>query len=395
MSGNTKKFKTKNGLSTQNVELVSTTTTFELQANQNTVGFSSNNTTLLNLNTDETGVIFSVNDASETPFIEVESDGDIRLAEVQGKVLVGFLESQDANTKLQVEGGISTDTISLDSLTAQDELIINNTVVDADNYERARIGWSSNVFEIDSQALGSGVRRPIRINYTTTINGNSRTNVPALTITNVGAGNGGLEVGGLWVGHGQDRTRIDTLYIANRGHSYKHAGVGVANQGAHRFTSDNTFGSWVGALGSVVDILAPSTISNIFQCRQSNETVVLNVAYDGAVTHANTVTSATESITLATTTQTQIASFPVAGFRSAKLVVQAYDAVTGEVQISELLVAHNGTTTSSTEYGVVFTGANPLAQFKTDISSGVVRVLAQRTVANSTQYKIQKTLMIA
>jgi hypothetical protein len=118
MSGNTKKFKTKNGLSTQNVELVSTTTTFELQANQNTVGFSSNNTTLLNLNTDETGVIFSVNDTSETPFIEVESDGDIRLAEVQGKVLVGFLESQDANTKLQVEGGISTDTISLDSLTA-------------------------------------------------------------------------------------------------------------------------------------------------------------------------------------------------------------------------------------------------------------------------------------
>lgn len=118
MSGNTKKFKTKNGLSTQNVELVSTTTTFELQANLNTVGFSSNNTTLLNLNTDETGVIFSVNDASQTPFIEVESDGDIRLAEVQGKVLVGFLESADANTKLQVEGGISTDTISLDSLTA-------------------------------------------------------------------------------------------------------------------------------------------------------------------------------------------------------------------------------------------------------------------------------------
>jgi hypothetical protein len=76
-------------------------------------------------------------------------------------------------------------------------------------------------------------------------------------------------------------------------------------------------------------------------------------------------------------------------------MVQAYDSVTGEVQISELLVAHNGTTASSTEYGVVFTGAAALATYDVDISSGNVRLLAQRTSANSTQYRTSEMLLVA
>lgn len=101
-----------------------------------------------------------------------------------------------------------------------------------------------------------------------------------------------------------------------------------------------------------------------------------------------------ESTTLATTTKTQIASFAAASFRSAKLIVQAYDSVTGEVQITELLVAHNGTTASATEYGVVFTGSNPLVVYDVDISSGNVRILAQRTTTNLTHYTVFKTTLI-
>jgi len=102
-----------------------------------------------------------------------------------------------------------------------------------------------------------------------------------------------------------------------------------------------------------------------------------------------------EATTLATTTKTQVASFPAASFRSGKLIAQAYDSVTGEVQVSELLVAHNGTTASSTEYGVVYTGANPLVVYDVDISAGSVRLMATRTSTNSTQYKVSETLMVA
>jgi len=75
--------------------------------------------------------------------------------------------------------------------------------------------------------------------------------------------------------------------------------------------------------------------------------------------------------------------------------VQAYDSVTGEVQISELLLAHNGTTASSTEYGVVFTGSNAIVTYDVDLVTGNVRLMATRSTANSTQYRISETLIIS
>jgi hypothetical protein len=102
-----------------------------------------------------------------------------------------------------------------------------------------------------------------------------------------------------------------------------------------------------------------------------------------------------EATTLATVVSTQISSFAVASFRSAKLIIQAYNSVNGEVQISELLVAHNGTTAIATEYGIVFTGTSPFVIYEVDISAGNVRLIASNTTANSTQYKISETLMVA
>lgn len=102
-----------------------------------------------------------------------------------------------------------------------------------------------------------------------------------------------------------------------------------------------------------------------------------------------------EATTLATTTKTQVASFAAASFRSGKLIVQAYDTFTNEVQVSELLVAHNGITASATEYGVVYTGVNPLVVYDVDILSGNVRLLAQRTTPNPTQYTVLETLLSA
>jgi len=284
---------------------------------------------------------------------------------------------------------------TLRNSTTATNLYVHNTYTDASNYERAVIGWNSNVLQIGTEAAGTGTRRSINLNYSTTIDGNSRTNVPALTITNVGAGSGGILLGALQIGYQQDWSRLTALYTANKSLAYKHGGSAVASQGVHRFSSDTNGGTAVGANGSILDVLAPSTAANIFQLRQSDETLVFNVAYNGAITTSNVVTRSAEVTTLSTTVKTQVSSFAAASFRSGKLVVQAYDSVTGEVQISELLVVHNGAVASATEYGVVYTGSESIVTYDVDISAGNVRLMATRTTTNSTQYKVSETLMIA
>jgi hypothetical protein len=124
-----------------------------------------------------------------------------------------------------------------------------------------------------------------------------------------------------------------------------------------------------------------------------NPTAKLDVSGDIRVN--SIVNFSAEATTLATVVSTQISSFAVASFRSAKLIIQAYNSVNGEVQISELLVAHNGTTAIATEYGIVFTGTSPFVIYEVDISAGNVRLIASNTTANSTQYKISETLMVA
>ena len=330
------------------------------------------------------------NAGSIQPFLSrVPADGGLLLGSVGGSPPIYITQNDLAIARE------AADTLAQRRGTNAQTSRIYNTYTDASNYERGVIGWTANALQIGTEALGTGTRRPININYSTTIDGFARTNVPVLTLSNVGAGNAGLLVGQLQIGYQQDQSRLTAFYTANKGLGYNHGGYGVANQGAHRFSTDSTFGSWVGAGGSVVDIIAPATLTNIFQCRQANDAVVLNVAYSGAITIANTLTQSTEATTLATVTKTQIASFPVASFRSGKLLVQAYDTVTGATQISEILLAHNVNSASHTEYGIVFTGATSIVAYDVDIASANVRLMATRTTTNSTQYKISETLIVS
>jgi hypothetical protein len=111
------------------------------------------------------------------------------------------------------------------------------------------------------------------------------------------------------------------------------------------------------------------------------------------VTIDSTSTISADSATTTSTTETAVASFAVASYSSAKFTVQAKDTTTGEVQISELLVVHDGSTASATEYGNIFTGSSAIASYNVDINSGNVRLLATSATANNTTYKVSKTLM--
>lgn len=102
-----------------------------------------------------------------------------------------------------------------------------------------------------------------------------------------------------------------------------------------------------------------------------------------------------DTFTLATITQTSIFSFDAASFSTCKLVVQAFDTVSGEYHSTELLIVNDGTTASAVEYGTVYTGTAPLADYEVDVNSGDVRLLATGVSTNSTEYKISNTTITA
>lgn len=104
-------------------------------------------------------------------------------------------------------------------------------------------------------------------------------------------------------------------------------------------------------------------------------------------------TTTTEAATLATVTQTAIGTYALASFRTAKVIIQAYDTVSGEAQSDEALITHNGTTANITIYGTVNTAAS-LATYAVDVNAGNVRLLATSASANSTEYTVVETLIV-
>ena len=112
----------------------------------------------------------------------------------------------------------------------------------------------------------------------------------------------------------------------------------------------------------------------------------------GSITlNENTVIDTVSTI-LATTTETALNLYNIAKYSSAKLLVDVYDTITGDRQMSELLVVHNGVSAKSTEYGIVFTGISSLATFDVDLVSGSVRLLITSSSTNNTEYKITEIL---
>jgi hypothetical protein len=98
----------------------------------------------------------------------------------------------------------------------------------------------------------------------------------------------------------------------------------------------------------------------------------------------------TATVTTTATTQTVLATFAAATYGSGKFFIQATQGT--DRQISELLVTHNGTTSTATEYGIVKTGST-LYNVTVDINSGNVRLLVTSTSATSTVYRTSFTLI--
>ena len=98
----------------------------------------------------------------------------------------------------------------------------------------------------------------------------------------------------------------------------------------------------------------------------------------------------TATVTTTATTQTVLATYAVATYATGKFMIQATTG--GNRHISELLVTHNGTVSTATEYAILKTAGN-LFTVTTDISGGNVRILVTSASATSTVYKTTFTLI--
>jgi hypothetical protein len=106
---NTNKFVVKNGLETQNIDFLSTDGTNLITATMeatNTLSFSGTSGELFSVTDDLTGTIFSVNDVSGLPSIEVLANGEITMAEFSGNV--NILSDLIVTGTVTATGGNST-----------------------------------------------------------------------------------------------------------------------------------------------------------------------------------------------------------------------------------------------------------------------------------------------
>lgn len=110
-------------------------------------------------------------------------------------------------------------------------------------------------------------------------------------------------------------------------------------------------------------------------------------------TNAGTVLSDKTVIqsTVATVTTTAVDTWAIATYRSAKYIVQITQGT--NYQVSEILVIHNGTTTTMTEFGVLETNG-ALGTFTSDVSAGNARLLVTMGSATSATINVQKIVFV-
>jgi len=96
-----------------------------------------------------------------------------------------------------------------------------------------------------------------------------------------------------------------------------------------------------------------------------------------------------QTATLTTTSQTAIATYGITDYLAMELTVVASRST--DRTITKLLIVHNGTTASATQYGEVNT-STALAAYDVDISGGNVRLLATSSSATSTDFTVKENL---
>ncbi len=119
-----------------------------------------------------------------------------------------------------------------------------------------------------------------------------------------------------------------------------------------------------------------------------------NVTTDGSMSIKEFILTTALGST-SSTTATTIDSWSTTTYRSAKYEYQITNtgADPDEYHIGEIMVVHDGSNAKYTDYGVIFTGSNPLGTFSTDVSSGNCRLRFTATNSNAMTVKVARKAM--
>ena len=98
----------------------------------------------------------------------------------------------------------------------------------------------------------------------------------------------------------------------------------------------------------------------------------------------------TESLTTTSTSQVVLSSFNATTYNSAEVVITATQGINRH--ITKLLIVHDGSTASATEFGSIATGFD-LALYDVSIGSGNVRINVTPASTSSTTFKVVTTLI--
>ena len=96
------------------------------------------------------------------------------------------------------------------------------------------------------------------------------------------------------------------------------------------------------------------------------------------------------SLVTATTGGDIIDTFDSSIYRSAKYVIQVSDSVSGEYEVREALVVHDGSAAYITEYGITYTGSAMIGDASVSMSAGNVQ-LTYTTAAVTATVKVIST----
>lgn len=146
------------------------------------------------------------------------------------------------------------------------------------------------------------------------------------------------------------------------------------------FTVDGSTGAV--STASTLSVAGASTLTG-------KTTVKASVDHNSGST---TVANQTAIQTIVASTSQQVAdSFAVATYRSAKYMVQITQGT--NYQVSEIMVIHNGTSATMTEYGMMNTNG-VLGTFVCDVSAGNARLLVTMGSATSATINITRTTIV-
>ena len=135
--------------------------------------------------------------------------------------------------------------------------------------------------------------------------------------------------------------------------------------------------SGTGSSGKVALWNGAASLTNDTELAYDSTNNILSIAH-GNITASNSV------LTIGTTGTDVVDSFTTSSYRTAKYLLQARNSGSTEFQISEVLVVHDGTTAYLTEYGKIYTGANPLlVSLAVTISTGTLSFTATGAAAGT------------